>query len=62
MSLNVRLIITIIIIIIIIITIIIIINNSNKTVLCVVGAHGTVKNGMVVNIKKILEKAIVTEI
>ena len=37
MSLNIRLIITII-----IITIIIIINNSNKTVLCVVGAHGTV--------------------
>ena len=35
MSLNVRLIITIIIII-------IIINNSNKTVLCVVGAHDTV--------------------
>ena len=53
MSLNVRLI--------IIIIIIIIINNSNKTVLCVVGAHGTVKNGMVVNIKKVLEKAIVTE-
>ena len=38
-----------------------IINNSNETVLCVVGAHGTVKNGMVVNIKKVLEKAIVTE-
>ena len=58
MSLNVRL---IIIIIIIIITIIIIINNSNETVLCVVGAHGTVKNGMVVNIKKVSEKAIVTD-
>ena len=58
MSLNVRL---IIIIIITIIIIIIIINNSNKTVLCVVSAHGTVKNGMVVNIKKVLEKAIVTE-
>ena len=38
MSLNVRL----MIIIIIIITIMIIINNSNETVLCVVGAHGTV--------------------
>ena len=27
----------------------------------VVGAHGTVKNGMVVNIKKVSENAIVTE-
>ena len=27
----------------------------------VVGAHVTVKNGMVVNIKKVSEKAIVTE-
>ena len=27
----------------------------------VVGARGTVKNGMVVNIKKVSEKAIVTE-